>query len=198
MLARVDPRLLDRLWFPLGERTKADVRRQARVAGLAVAGRPESQEACFLGGADYRTFLARQGLEPREGPIADESGAELGRHPGYWAFTSGQRRGLGVATGEPVYALRTVPRTNTVVVGSRAALAKTKVTVRSGRLYVPVDRAEAKLRYRSPAAPARVEPAGRGFRLELDEPVYGVAQGQAAVLYEDDAVVGAGLISGSA
>jgi len=100
-----------------------------------------------------------------------------------------------VAGSEPVYALRTEPRTNTVVVGPRAALARREVSVRSGRLFVQVARAEAKLRYRSPAAPARVEPAGRGFRLQLDEPAYGVAPGQAAVLYEDDAVVGAGLIS---
>ena len=72
------------------------------------------------------------------------------------------------------------------------------MSVRAGRLFVPVERAEAKLRYRSPAASARVEPAGRGFRLLLDEPAYGVAPGQAAVLYEDDAVVGAGLISAAA
>jgi tRNA-specific 2-thiouridylase len=198
MLARVDPRLLDRLWFPLGERTKDDVRGQARAAGLAAAGRPESQEACFLGGADYREFLGRQGLEPRAGAIVDEDGTELGRHPGHWAFTAGQRRGLGVAAGGPVYAVRTVPRTNTVVVGPRSSLARTRVTVRSGRLYVPVDRADVKLRYRSPATPARVEPAGRGFRLDLEERAYGVAPGQAAVLYEGDAVVGAGLISTSA
>jgi tRNA-specific 2-thiouridylase len=91
-----------------------------------------------------------------------------------------------------------VPRTNTVVVGPRSSLARTRVTVRSGRLYVPVDRADVKLRYRSPATPARVEPAGRGFRLDLEERAYGVAPGQAAVLYEGDAVVGAGLISTSA
>jgi len=76
-------------------------------------------------------------------------------------------------------------------------LARRDVTVRSGRLYVPVERAEAKLRYRSPATPAAVEPTRSGFRLQLDEPAYGVAAGQAAVLYEDDAVVGAGLVASS-
>jgi tRNA-uridine 2-sulfurtransferase len=140
----------------------------------------------------------RHGLAPRAGAVVDESGRELGTHGGYWRFTPGQRRGLGLAAAEPVYALRTEPRTNTVVVGPRAALARREVSVRAGRLFVPVERAEAKLRYRSPAAPARVEPAGRGFRLLLDEPAYGVAPGQAAVLYEDDAVVGAGLISAAA
>lgn len=195
MLARLDPRRLDRLWFPLGERTKEETRERARTAGLAAATRPESQEACFLAGGDYRDFLVRHGLEPREGPIVDEDGSELARHDGFWRFTPGQRRGLGVSTGEPLYAVRTEPRTNTVVVGPKAALARTHVAVRSGHLYVPVERAEAKLRYRSPAAPASVEPAGRGFRLSLDEPAYGVAPGQAAVLYDEDAVVGAGLIS---
>jgi tRNA-specific 2-thiouridylase len=195
MLARLDPRHLERVWFPLGERTKDDVRAEARAAGLAAAGRAESQEACFLAGDDYRAFLARHGLAVVEGPIVDEAGAEVGRHDGYWRFTPGQRRGLGVAAGEPVYALRTDAATNTVVVGPRASLGRTAVTVRSGRLYVPVVRADAKLRYRSAASPAAVEARLRGFRLRLDEPAYGVAAGQAAVLYDGDVVVGAGLIA---
>jgi tRNA-specific 2-thiouridylase len=198
MLARVDPRSLPRLWFPLGEQTKEETRAQALTAGLGAATRAESQEACFLAGGDYRDLLERHGLAPRAGAVVDEDGREVGTHEGFWRFTPGQRRGLGVAAAEPVYALRTEPRTNTVVVGPRTALGRRRVTVRSGRLFVPVERAEAKLRYRSPAAPARVEPAGRGFRLELDAPAYGVAPGQAAVLYEDDAVVGAGLISAAA
>ena len=195
MLARVDPRLLPRLWFPLGEQSKETTRAEARAAGLAVAARAESQEACFLGGGDYRDFLARQGVGPRVGRIRAEDGTELGSHEGFWRFTPGQRRGLGVSVGTPVYAMRTDARTNTVVVGPRAALARTHVRARPGRLFVPVERVEAKLRHRSPAAPARVDEVGRGFRLVLDDPAYGVAVGQAAVLYEDDAVVGAGLIS---
>jgi tRNA-specific 2-thiouridylase len=198
MLARIDPRSLGRLWFPLGEQTKEETRAQARAARLDAAGRAESQEACFLAGADYRDFLARQGLAPRAGAVVDESGRALGTHEGYWRFTPGQRRGLGIAVPEPVYALRTEPRTNTVVVGPRRALGRREVTVRPGRLFVPVERADVKLRFRSPAAPVRVEPAGRGFRLVLDEPAYGVAPGQAAVLYEGDAVVGAGLIAEAA
>ena len=194
MLARLDPRRLDRLWFPLGGGTKEATRARARDAGLAAADRAESQEACFLAGGDYRHFLARHGLQQEDGPIVDESGRELGRHHGYWRFTSGQRRGLGVAAAGPLYALETRPRTNTVVVGPRDSLARTVVGVPSGRLFVPVERVEAKLRHRSPGAPARVEAAGRGFRLTLDRPAFGVAPGQAAVLYEDDVVVGAGLI----
>ena len=197
MLARIDPRVLPRLWFPLGGQGKEDTRAAARSAGLAAAERAESQEACFLAGADYREFLARHGAGARPGVIVDEEGREVGRHEGFWRFTPGQRRGLGVATGSPVYALGTDAATNTVVIGPRESLAKTKVEARGGRLFVPVERVEVKLRYRSPAAAASVSAAGRGFRLDLDLPAYGVAVGQAAVLYEDDAVVGAGIISGS-
>jgi tRNA-specific 2-thiouridylase len=197
MLGRIDPRLLDRVWFPLGEQTKADTRAEAAAAGLAVARRPDSQEACFLAGDDYRAFLGRQGLTAGEGPIVDERGNELGRHDGYWGFTAGQRRGLGVAAAEPLYALRTEPRSNTVVVGPRPALARRSVSVR-GRLFVPVERADAKLRYRSPAVAASVEATASGFRLCLDEDAYGVARGQAAVLYDNDVVVGSGLVTAAA
>jgi tRNA-specific 2-thiouridylase len=196
MLAGLDPRRLARVAFPLGAQDKNVTRAEAERAGLAVAHRPDSQEACFLAGDDYRTFLVRHGLEAHEGAIVAEDGSELGRHDGFWRFTPGQRRGLGLAAPEPLYVLGTRPSDNAVVVGSRASLARTNVAAR-GRLYAEVDRVEAKLRYRSPAVPARVEPTSRGFRLELDEPAFGVAQGQAAVLYDDDAVVGYGLISSS-
>lgn len=193
MLARLDPRRLDTIEFPLGEQTKEETRAEAERAGLAVARRGESQEACFLAGDDYRAFLERRGLERSEGAVVDETGRRLGSHGGYWRFTPGQRKGLGVASGAALYALRADARTNTVVVGPRAALARTSIEA-TGRLYVPVERAEAKLRYRSEALAASVEETADGFRLELDEPAYGVAAGQAAVLYEDDVVVGAGLI----
>ena len=193
MLARLDPRFLERLWFPLGDQTKDETRAEAARAGLEVASRAESQEACFLAGGDYRDFLERHGLTAQEGPLVDEDGNELGRHSGFWRFTPGQRKGLGVAAGKPLYALRSEPRTNTVVVGSRDALAAREVIVR-GRLHVPVSRAEVKLRYRSPAVGAEVTPEPGGFRVRLDESAYGVAPGQAAVLYEGDAVVGAGTI----
>jgi tRNA-uridine 2-sulfurtransferase len=194
MLAALDPRHLRRLWFPLGDQGKSETRAEAARAGLAAATRAESQEACFLAGDDYRTFLQRHGLESREGPVVDTAGRELGRHAGFWNFTPGQRKGLGVATGIPLYALRTQPRGNTVVVGPREALACTGIRAR-GRLYAPVRRVEAKLRYRSSAVTAEVEASPRGFGLRLDRPAYGVAKGQAAVLYDQDAVVGMGRVS---
>jgi tRNA-specific 2-thiouridylase len=196
MLAGLDPRKLGRVSFPLGEQDKVATRAEAERAGLAAARKPESQEACFLAGGDYRAFLGRHGLEAEEGTIEAEDGSELGRHDGFWRFTPGQRRGLGLSAQEPLYVLGTRPAANAVVVGPRSALARTEVTAR-GRLYTDAERVEAKLRYRSPAVPARVEPTTGGFRLELDEPFYGVAPGQAAVLYDGDAVVGYGLIGAS-
>jgi tRNA-uridine 2-sulfurtransferase len=194
MLGRLDPRVLERVWFPLGEQGKDETRAEAARAGLAAASRAESQEACFLAGGDYRAFLERRGLPATAGPLVDVRGETLGSHDGFWRFTPGQRRGLGVAAAEPLYALSTDARTNAVVVGPRAALARTRVSAR-GRLHVPVDRVEAKLRYRSPGVAAVAEPTARGFRLALDQPAYGVAPGQAAVLYEDDVVVGSGVIA---
>lgn len=194
MLAAVDPLLLDRVRFPLGEQTKEETRAEASALGLAAARRPESQEACFLGGDDYRSFLERQGLRASSGPIVDVEGATVGEHDGYWRFTPGQRRGVRVPTARPLYVLRTDAATNTVTVGPREKLAVTSV-VASGRLYRPVAEGEVKLRYRSECIRAAVTATGDGFVLELDEPAYGVAHGQVAVVYDDDAVVGAGVIT---
>jgi tRNA-specific 2-thiouridylase len=194
MLATLDPRHLARIEFPLGDQTKADTRADAAQAGLAVAERRESQEACFLAGDDYRAFLERRGLEAADGAVVDEDGKELGRHDGFWRFTPGQRRGIGVAASEPLYALRTEAATNTLVVGPRGSLATTHVEAR-GRLHVPVERAQAKLRYRSDAVPVRVTTTESGFELALETPAYGVAAGQVVALYDGDAVVGSGVVS---
>jgi tRNA-specific 2-thiouridylase len=194
MLATLDPALLERIGFPLGNQTKDETREEAARAGLAVAGRRESQEACFLAGDDYRRFLERQGLRPATGAIVDEEGGVLGRHDGYWRFTPGQRRGLGVGTGRPLYVLRTDRDANAVVVGPREALGAARV-VAQGRLYVPVERVEAKLRYRSEPVAARVAASNGGFSLDLETPVEAVAIGQVAALYDDGAIVGAGVVS---
>ena len=193
MLAPLDPALLDRIEFPLGTQTKTATRAEAGAAGLDVAERRESQEACFLAGDDYRAFLERQGLEAADGAVVDEDGNELGRHDGVWRFTPGQRRGIGIAAAEPLYALHTDAATNTLVVGPRGSLACSSVVV-EGTLHTDVERVEAKLRYRSPAVPARVLRQPSGFALELDRPAYGVAPGQIAVLYEDAVVVGCGVV----
>ncbi len=193
MLGTIDPALLAYVAFPLGDETKDAVRAEARAAGLAAAGRSESQEACFLAGDDYRAFLERHGVERSPGPVLDLDGNEVGRHEGLWRYTPGQRRGIGVSAAEPLYAVRADASRNALVVGPRRALAARHVEV-DGRLHVPLERVEAKLRYRSASVPARVVPRSGGFSLELEHPVDAVAPGQVAVLYDDDVIVGSGEI----
>jgi tRNA-specific 2-thiouridylase len=194
MLAAVEPALLESVCFPLGEQTKAQTRDEAVAAGLAAARRLESQEACFLGGDDYRSFLERQGVRAEPGAIVDPTGARVGTHSGHWRYTTGQRRGLDVNAVRPLYVLRTDAAANTVVVGPRDELAVTSIRA-TGRTYLPVDHAEVKVRHRSDPVPARVSQEEEGFSVELDEPAYGVARGQFAVLYDDGVVVGAGAIT---
>ncbi len=194
MLAAVDPALLERVRFPLGDQTKEETRAEAAALGLAAARRAESQEACFLGGDDYRAFLARQGLQATTGPVVDADGATIGEHDGYWHFTPGQRRGVRIASDRPLYVLGTEATTNTVTVGPRERLAVSSVATQ-GRLYRPVQRGAVKLRYRSEAIRAAVAATDDGFTVDLAEPAYGVARGQVAVVYDDDAVVGAGVIT---
>lgn len=196
MLATIQPELLGMLSFPLGEQDKQTTRQNARDAGLgAVAEKLESQEACFLAGDDYRTFLTRRGLTQEPGTFVDEDGRELGAHDGFWRFTEGQRRGVQVNSGgQRLHVLETRPDTNQVVVGPAERLARRTIHVK-GRMYLPVAEVMVKLRYQAPAIPARVEPTTTGFILHLTEPAYAVPKGQTAVCYDGDTVVGAGRIT---
>ncbi len=196
MLARVPPGVLARLRLPLGDATKAAVRAEATAAGMAAATARESQDVCFLGGGALDDFLSRQGVELSEGSIRNEAGQELGRHAGAVAYTPGQRRGLGLAAAEPLYVLRADAARNELTVGPRSRLARNEVLVRDARLDSGESRVHAKLRARSPTVAATVQQVPGGLRLVLEEPVYGVAAGQTAVLYDDaGCVVGAGVIA---
>jgi tRNA-specific 2-thiouridylase len=202
MLAALAPASLARLRFPLGDLTKPEVRELAREAGLPVAGKPDSQDLCFLAGTDRASFLARHGgIRERPGALVDRRGRALGRHRGHHEYTVGQRRGLGVAAGEPLYVLEKNAATNTVVVGPRAQLRRSRVVVRGATLHrdaSTIDRV--KLRYRSRPLRCRVAgDAGRGrhprLELELAEPVEGAAPGQSACLMAGDLIVGHAIIS---
>jgi tRNA-specific 2-thiouridylase len=192
MLARLRPEQLDRLWFPLGELTKPEVRELARGASLAVADKPDSQDLCFLAGTGRARFLDRHGRRrPGRGQIVSHRGEVLGAHDGYDRFTVGQRKGLGVASAEPLYVLRTDARTNRVTVGPRSALATDRVRLTGLDLRRPaaeVDRV--KLRYRQPPVACSVE----GDVVRLPEPVDGAAPGQTACLMRGDVVLGWGTI----
>ena len=192
---RLDPRFLDRLWFPLGEQSKDETRAEAARAGLEAASRAESQEACFLAGGDYRDFLERHGLAAagRRRSSTSRATSSAGT-PASGASRPGQREGLGVAAGEPLYALRSEPRTNAVVVGPRAALATDEVPgarpaprrarPRGGEAALPLARGRRERRRRRRAASGS----------SLDRPAYGVAPGRPRCSTTDGAVVGAGTI----
>ena len=195
MLSAVRPETLARLRFPLAALTKPRVRELAAAAGLPVASKTESQDLCFLAGEGKRSFLERHGgLDDRPGEIIDADGRVLGRHRGFHNFTVGQRRGIGVGGGDPLYVLRTDARSNRVVVGGREDLARRQVRVRDAMLRRPGDRVDRlKLRYRSRPMHCEVKaPAGRHRELwlQLAEPAYGIAPGQTACLMDGEMVVG--------
>jgi tRNA-specific 2-thiouridylase len=201
MLAGLSPSSLDRLRFPLGRLTKPEVREIARQAGLAVAGKRESQDLCFLAGTNRERFLARHArLREEPGDVVDSDGRVLGRHRGYRRFTVGQRKGVGVAAGSPLYVLATDASRNRVVVGPRHQLAARRVEVRGVELHRAPARVDSvKLRYRSEPVSCRVEYDFSGaVTLLLDEPASGVAPGQTACLMERDRVIGYGTIAASA
>jgi tRNA-specific 2-thiouridylase len=204
MLAALAPSSLARMRFPLGQLRKPQVREIAARAGLPVAGKADSQDLCFLAGTDRQRFLARHGgVGDRPGEIVDQSGDVLGHHLGQHRFTVGQRRGIGVDRGGPLYVLDKDPVAERVMVGPRAALRTTRVAVRAAALHrsgARVDRV--KLRYRSRPLGARLvgdPPAGRHRRLavELTDPVEGAAPGQLACLMDGELVVGWGTIARS-
>jgi tRNA-specific 2-thiouridylase len=191
MLAALSRDALARLRFPLGEHRKAEVRALAREAELAVAGKPDSQDLCFLAGTGRAAFLARHGgLRERPGDIVDRDGGVLGRHGGHHGFTVGQRKGLGVAAAEPLYVLAIDARANTVTVGPRAQLATRTVRVRGLRMHGGEPDA-VRLRYRSPAVGCRLD----GEEIHLAEPFDGAAPGQTAVFLAGDAIVGCATIA---
>jgi tRNA-uridine 2-sulfurtransferase len=197
MLAGLDPRQLDRVRFPLGELTKPEVRALAREARLPVAEKRESQDLCFLAGTTRERFLARHGAQPRRpGDVINRDGRVLGRHDGHTGFTVGQRKGLGVAVGEPRYVTSTDATTNTVVVGSRSDLATRRVAVNPATLYRDESRVDGvKLRYRSSAVACRIARDQERVVVELEDDVHGVAPGQTACFMEGDRILGYGTIS---
>lgn len=197
---------LARSEFPLGELSKDEVRNIAHRAALPVADKPESMELCFVPNGNYVRFIRAYASENKipvatgEGEIVTASGEVLGRHNGIHNFTVGQRKGLGFAAGRPLYVMAIEPETNRVVVGEQDALRTTVFEVESVNWVSIVEpaatiRAAVKIRHKHEPAPATVEalPHLRA-RITFDTPQRAVTPGQAAVFYQDDAVLAGGWI----
>jgi tRNA-uridine 2-sulfurtransferase len=187
--------------FPVGHLTKPEVRAQAARLGLLVADKPDSHEICFVPDGDAAGFVERTlATAPREGAIVDSGGRVLGRHSGVHRFTVGQRKGLGISTGAPMYVLKLEPATAAVVVGPREELGSCDLTADgvnwiAGAPPGEPRRITARIRHRHRDAPATVTPDGPDrASVRFDEPQLAIAPGQAVVFYDSEDVVGGGWI----
>jgi tRNA-uridine 2-sulfurtransferase len=200
VLFGIDLQILPRVVFPIGGMTKSEVRQYAQEHGLPLFDKPESQDICFVPDRDYTRLIRERRPEAfQPGPIVDRTGREVGRHEGIVNFTIGQRRGLHVAMGTPVYVTRIDPATKTVTIGPREDLARDSLEGSQVRWLVeppagPLE-ADVQIRYAHTAAPAVIELTGADrVRVRFRDPQYAVTPGQAAVFYKGDEVLGGGWI----
>ncbi|MBR58657.1 MAG: tRNA 2-thiouridine(34) synthase MnmA [Myxococcales bacterium] len=195
---------LDNILFPLGDKTKADVRELALAAQLPVAEKAESMETCFIGADGPSGFVEkhaeRMGFEPpKSGPMLDVNGTLLGTHTGIHQFTVGQRKGLGVSFPEPSYVKNIDPETGAVTVAQRNQVGSAGLIADDcnwfGEPAAPGTHVIARIRHRHPGVPAVVRHATNNtLELAFDAPIFAVAPGQAVVLYQEDTVLGGGWI----
>ena len=200
VLAGINHNILDRILFPVGDFNKPEIRELAAQAGLRVATKPDSQEICFIPDNDYVGFLERyRGRPDMSGEFVDPAGNVLGKHSGFDQFTIGQRRGLGITFGEPRFVIRIEPESRRVVLGTHQDLACRELEADGISWLVDGLPAEfdclAQIRYQHTAAVAHVvRVAPDHVRVNFTEAQFGVAPGQALVLYEGDRVLGGGWI----
>lgn len=189
--------------LPIGTSTKEQIREIARQAGLNVAEKPDSQEICFVPDHDYAAFISRStGVREPEGNFVTADGEVLGQHKGICHYTIGQRKGLGLALGRPVFVTKIRPDTNEVVIGEHedlmaAELAAGNMNYMARERLEPGERMLAKIRYSHKGENCvitDVSEDGSQIRLQFDHPVRAVTPGQAVVLYQDDYVLGGGTI----
>lgn len=186
--------------FPLGEYTKSEVRQIARSNNLKVSQKPESQEICFVLGGDYRDFIKDRIGNISPGKIVDTEGNNLGEHKGVAFYTVGQRKGLGIAAGRPLYVMQIDAERNSIIVGDCES-AKRKALFACAVSWMYVDsidvgiRAKARIRYNHSKADCEVFPISDAeVKVIFDEPQHAVTPGQAVVFYDDEKVLGGGWI----
>ena len=212
VLAVLNREQIQGAYFPLGDTTKENVRIEAKNRGLSVALKPDSHDICFVPSGDNAGWL-RERLGSEIGPIVDEDGNKLGEHKGAYTYTIGQRKGLGLTVpakgGEPRYVLKIEPASNTVVVGNRDALAITEIYGAKPIWCGPIPEATEAAPYRgfvqvrahgTPHSCIYYRTVIAGVETliaRVDEPIYGLAPGQAMVIYDDNRVVGSATITGT-
>ncbi len=188
---------LSLLMFPLGDMTKEEVREVAKQYGLEVAQKRDSQEVCFLMGRSPGEYL-EEIVGKREGEIVHVSGKVLGRHRGVYHYTIGQRRGLGVSYGKPLYVIELDPVRNRVIVGEEEYLYNDTLFVKNFNLHVPLEEwkdVSAQIRYRQKPVPVeRIEKKEDGYLVKFKEEVRGITPGQVIAFYEGDLLLGGGII----
>ena len=202
VLYTLDQAKLRRALFPIGEYTKGQVREIAQNQGLPSAARQDSQDLCFLAGDDYRSFLRRHRPEIfAEGEIVDARGEVLGRHRGLADYTIGQRKGLGISSSKPLYVLRKEPQYNRLVVGPASKLGQSELCAAqvhwsAGTPPPRAFRAQIKTRYTAAPAMGDVLLSGNQdeVRAHFDDPQRDITRGQAAVFYDDERLIGGGII----
>mgnify|MGYP001432681272 CR=1 FL=1 len=191
---------LERMLLPIGEMRKADTRRLAQELGLPVFDKPDSQEICFVPDNDYARLVAQRSDKVRPGKVLDREGNVLGEHPGQQHFTIGQRRGIGVAVGRPIYVIDKDPVANTVTVGSKEDLLTDRLDADQTNWLIdpPHDPMPCtiKVRYNSQPVPGTVRATGENsLTVTFDEPLAAVTPGQAVVCYREDELIGGGWIN---
>lgn len=199
VLHMLDQDALSRVRLPVGEMTKVEVRERAHQLGLRTASKPDSQDICFVTSGDYRDFLRHQIPEvAAHGDVLDMDGDVVGQHGGTAGFTIGQRKGLGVAVGEPRYVVDIAPREQTITIGTYSDLLAPSCTATDMSFtHHPIaqgDRVGVKVRYRSEPVPAVVEIDDGLWTFVFEEPQPRPAPGQAAVAYDGEFVLGGGTI----
>ena len=202
VLHRLGQAQLAHALFPLGDYTKPEVRDMAQSRGLPVFNRADSQDLCFLGNGDYREFLSRHAPGAAQpGPVLDTAGHTLGEHRGLPYYTIGQRKGLGVAAPQALYVLSVEPSRNAIIVGTADELGGRELTAADVNYvsgYPPPGpvRITAKIRYKASETPAILTPLpASGARVNFDEPLRDITPGQGVVFYQDDVVLGGGIIN---
>lgn len=200
VLYNLNQRILSRLLLPVGGMDKQTVREAAHNLGSAISSKPDSQEICFIPDNDYHAFIAKRGYCCEAGEFVDTDGRVIGTHAGLLRYTVGQRKGLGLTFGKPMFVVKLLPDTNRVVLGEDSQtyenqLYADKINWIFGQAVADGATLDVKIRYNGPASQARIYNCSENrVRVEFIKPVRAVTPGQSAVFYQGDILVGGGII----